>query len=166
MDIVTPDKDSDNAAPPRDTRRSKQILLELEAFYTLFLKAVDLKNPMAINDMEKLREMKQKQRLKELEAAPTPEQKQEILKLLQQESVPVVEDQRDYLVKIVNGLLQDDKFASYFNYSKGKVSSYIDFFISRSYAFFIYSVEVKIIFLNLKYTNGIYKILGLFVKYT
>lgn len=122
MDIVTPDKDSDSSTTPRDTRKSKQILLELEGFYTMFLKAMDLKNPLAISDMEKLRELKQKQRLRELEAAQTQEQKQEVLKLLQQESLPVVEDQKDYLMKIVNGLLQEDKFASYFNFSKGKVS--------------------------------------------
>lgn len=125
MDIVTPEKDSENATTQRDTRKSKQILLELEGFYTLFLKALDLRNPLAISDMEKLRELKQKQRLRELEAAQTQEQKQEVLKLLQQESVPVVEDQKDYLVKIVNGLLQEDKFASYFNFSKGKVSDFV-----------------------------------------
>lgn len=123
MDIVTPDKDSEGASAPRDTRKSKQILLELEAMYTLFLKAMDLKHPLAQSDMEKLREMKQKQRLKELEAAQTAEQKQEVLKLLRQESKPPAENQHDYFVKILKGLLVDEKFASFFNFSKGKVSA-------------------------------------------
>lgn len=121
MDIVTPDKDSENAAMARDTRKSKQILLELEAMYTLYLKAIDLKHPLALYDMEKLREMKQKQRLKELEAAQTAEQKQEVLALLREESAPTIEDQNDYFMKIVKGLLQDEKFNSFFNFSKGKV---------------------------------------------
>lgn len=121
MDIVSPDKDSENVATPRDTRKSKQILLELEAMYTLFLKAIDLKHPLALYDMDKLREMKQKQRLKELEAAQSAEQKQEVLTLLREESRPIVEDQNDYFVKIVKNLLQEEKFNSFFNFSKGKV---------------------------------------------
>lgn len=67
------------------------------------------------------KELKQKQRLREIEAAPTPEQKQEILKLLTQESLAVPENQEDLLNKIVNALLQDDKLASFVGIRKGKV---------------------------------------------
>lgn len=121
MDIVTLEKDSENTSASRESRKIKQLLLELEALYGLLLKAEDLKNPMAISNMEKLREIKQKQRLRELELAPTPEQKQEVLKLFKQESEPVVENQYDYIVKIVNGLLQEDKFSNFLNIRKGKV---------------------------------------------
>ncbi|EFA05066.2 protein PAT1 homolog 1 [Tribolium castaneum] len=121
MDIVTPDKDSDSPVVVRDTRKTKQLLLELEALFTLLLKAEDLRNPLAISNMEKLHEIKQKQRLRELDLAPTPEQKQEVLKLLKQDSEPVVENPHDYIVKIVNGLLQEDKFASFLNIRKGKM---------------------------------------------
>lgn len=120
MDIVTPEKDPENASAPRDTRKSKQILLELEAMYSLFLKAIDLKHPLALYDMEKLREMKQKQRLKELEAAQTAEQKHEVLALLREESRPQEEDQNDYFFRILKGLLQEEKFNSFFNFNKGK----------------------------------------------
>ncbi|XP_044260378.1 protein PAT1 homolog 1 [Tribolium madens] len=121
MDIVTPEKDSDSPVVVRDTRKTKQLLLELEALFTLLLKAEDLRNPLAISNMEKLHEIKQKQRLRELDLAPTPEQKQEVLKLLKQDSVPVVENPHDYIVKIVNGLLQEEKFASFLNIRKGKM---------------------------------------------
>lgn len=120
MDIVTPDKDSESAAVPRDTRKSKQILLELEAMYTLFLKAIDIKHPLALYDMEKLRELKQKQRLKELETAQTPEQRQEVLTLLKEESQPQEEDQNDYFMKVLKSYLQEEKFNSFFNFNKGK----------------------------------------------
>lgn len=120
MDIVTPDKDSENASVPRDTRKSKQILLELEVMYSLFLKAIDLKHPLALYDLEKLRELKQKQRLKELEAAQTAEQKQEVLALLREESRPQEEDQNEYFLRILKGLLQEEKFNSFFNFNKGK----------------------------------------------
>lgn len=121
MDIVTPDKDQDMPPPTKDSRKTKQLLLELEASYSLLLRAEDIKNPMFISNMEKWREMKQKQRLRELEQAPTPEQKQEVLRLFKLESEPIVENQYEYIVKIVNGLLQDDKFSSFLNIRKGKM---------------------------------------------
>lgn len=121
MDIVTPEKDQDLPQPTKDSRKTKQLLLELEALYSLLLKAEDIKNPMFISNMEKWREMKQKQRLRELEQAPTPEQKQEVLRLFKLESEPVEEHQYDYIVKIVNGWLQDEKFASFLNIRKGKI---------------------------------------------
>ena len=64
-------------------------------------------------------------RLKELEQATTQEQKQEVLRLFKLESEPIVENQYDYIVKIVSGLLQDDKFFSYLNIRKGKVNNII-----------------------------------------
>jgi DNA topoisomerase 2-associated protein PAT1 len=121
MDIVTPDKDTDSPVVVRETRKTKQLLLELEALFTLLLKAEDLRNPLAISNMDKLREIKQKQRLRELDLAPTPEQKQEVLRLLKQDSEPVIENPHDYIVKIVNGLLQDEKFSSFLNIRKGKM---------------------------------------------
>lgn len=120
MDIVTPDKDSENAPAPRDTRKSKQILLELEALYSQFLKAIDLKHPLALYDMEKLRELKQKQRFKEMEAAPTAEQKQEVLAVLKEESERREGDQNEYFMRVVKGLLQEEKFNSFFTFNKGK----------------------------------------------
>lgn len=60
-------------------------------------------------------------RLRELEQATTPEQKQEVLRLFKLESEPVVENQLEYITKLCNGFLQDDKFASYLNIRKGKV---------------------------------------------
>ncbi|KAJ8916062.1 hypothetical protein NQ315_010930 [Exocentrus adspersus] len=121
MDIVTPDKDTDSPQVSRDTRKTKQLLLELEALYALLLKAEDIRNPLYISNMEKLREIKQKQRLRELELAPTPEQKQEVLRLFKLESEPVVENQNDYIVKMTQGLLQEDKFCSFLNIRKGKM---------------------------------------------
>ncbi|KAJ8926194.1 hypothetical protein NQ314_021450 [Rhamnusium bicolor] len=105
MDIVTPDKDGDSPQVPRDTRKTKQLLLELEALYALLLKAEDIKNPL----------------LRELELAPTPEQKQEVLRLFKLESEPIVENQYDYIIKIVLGLVQEDKFSSFLNIRKGKM---------------------------------------------
>lgn len=121
MDIVTPDKDGDTTQTPRDTRKIKQLLLELEVMYCILLKAEDLHNPLAISNMDKLREIKQKQRLRELDLAPTAEQKQEILRIFKQESEPVVENQTDYIWKIVNGLLHDDKLANFMTIRKGKM---------------------------------------------
>lgn len=121
MDVVTLDKETENSNASRDTRKTKQLLLELESLYSLVLKAEDLKNPLAISNTEKLQQLKQKQRLRELEAAPTPEQKQEILKLIQKESVPVLESQIDYLTKILSIFLADDKFNSFMNIRKGKL---------------------------------------------
>ncbi|KRT80819.1 hypothetical protein AMK59_6290 [Oryctes borbonicus] len=121
MDVVTLEKELENVMVARDIRKIKQLLLELEALYSLILKAEDLSNPTALTNMEKLRELKQKQRLRELEAAPTPEQKQEVLKLLQQESIPVIENPHDYFLKVINGLMQDEKYASFLNIRKGKM---------------------------------------------
>ncbi|CAH1118392.1 unnamed protein product [Phaedon cochleariae] len=121
MDIVTPDKDGDGTQVSRDTRKTKQLLIELEALYALLLKAEDINNPLYISNMEKLREIKQKQRLRELELAPTPEQKQEILKLFKLESEPIIENQYEYIMKIVHGLFQEEKFCSFLNIRKGKM---------------------------------------------
>lgn len=55
MDIINLEKDSDSPQATRDSRKTKQLLLELEALYTLMLKAEDLKNPIAINNTEKLK---------------------------------------------------------------------------------------------------------------
>lgn len=54
MDIITLEKDSESTQSSRDSRKTKQLLLELEALYTLILKAEDLKNPVAISNSEKL----------------------------------------------------------------------------------------------------------------
>uniref|UniRef100_A0A6P7FZE1 Protein PAT1 homolog 1 n=1 Tax=Diabrotica virgifera virgifera TaxID=50390 RepID=A0A6P7FZE1_DIAVI len=121
MDIVTPDKDSDGPQVSRDTRKTKQLLLELEALYALLLKAEDINNPLYISNMDKLREMKQKQRLRELELAPTPEQKREVLRLFKLESEIVLENQYDYIVKIFQGFVQEDKICSFLNIRKGKM---------------------------------------------
>lgn len=121
MDIINLEKDSDSPQATRDSRKTKQLLIELEALYNLLLRAEDLKNPLAISNAEKLKELKQKQRLREIEAAPTPEQKQEVLKLLQLESMAVVENQQDLLTKIVQALLQDDKLQSFVGIRKGKM---------------------------------------------
>lgn len=126
MDIVTPEKDNENnSTSSRDTKKTKQLLLELEAFYSLILKAEDLRNPLYKSNMEKLCEIKQKQRLRELDLASTPEQKQEILKALREESRPLSENPHDYLLKVVNGLFQDDKYISFLSIRKGKVSLYL-----------------------------------------
>lgn len=121
MDIINLEKDSDSPQATRDSRKTKQLLIELEALYSLLLRAEDLKNPLAISNAEKLKELKQKQRLREIEAAPTPEQKQEVLKLLQQESMAVVENQQDLLNKILHALLQDEKLSSFVGIRKGKM---------------------------------------------
>lgn len=60
-------------------------------------------------------------RLRELELAPTPEQKQEILKQFKLESEPIVENKYDYIIKAIQGLLADDKFSSFLNIRKGKM---------------------------------------------
>ncbi|XP_072381677.1 uncharacterized protein [Diabrotica undecimpunctata] len=121
MDIVTPDKETDSPQVPRDTRKTKQLLLELEALYALLLKAEDINNPLYISNMDKLREMKQKQRLRELELAPTPEQKREVLRLFKLESEIVLENQYDYIVKIFQGFVQEEKICSFLNIRKGKM---------------------------------------------
>ncbi|XP_017771959.1 PREDICTED: protein PAT1 homolog 1 [Nicrophorus vespilloides] len=120
MDVVTLEKDSEST-PTRDTRKTKQLLLELEGLYNMLLKAEDLLNPVAIYNTDKLVQQKQKQRLRELDTASTPEQKQEILKLLQEESTSNPEKPSDYISKIMTAFLQDDKVASYLNIRKGKM---------------------------------------------
>ncbi|XP_050315635.1 protein PAT1 homolog 1 [Anthonomus grandis grandis] len=121
MDIVQMDKEQDVPLPSKDSRKTKQYLLELEALYSLLLKAEDIKNPLFISNMEKWREIKQKQRLKELEQATTTEQKQEVLRWFQLESEPIVENQTEYIIKICNGFVQDEKFSSFLNIRKGKM---------------------------------------------
>lgn len=63
-----------------------------------------------------------------MELAPTPEQKQEILRLFKLESEPIVENQYDYIFKAVQGLLAEDKFSSFLNIRKGKVT-FTTFFV-------------------------------------
>ncbi|KAL3271461.1 hypothetical protein HHI36_021947 [Cryptolaemus montrouzieri] len=122
MDVVNCDKDSESTpVSTKDTKKTKQLLLELEQLYSLFLKAEDLTNPVAIHNLKILRDIKQKQRLRELEAASTPEQKQEVLELVKKESEPVVENPHDYMQKILASLLQEDKFTSFMNIRKGKM---------------------------------------------
>lgn len=119
MDLLQP-TDSESGTT-RDLRKTKQLLIELEALYTLLLKAEDLKNPLAMKNVETLRELKQKQRLRELDAAPTPDQKQEVLRLLRAESEPPTESPVIYVARVVQGLLQDDKVNSFLNIRKGKM---------------------------------------------
>ncbi|KAL1502533.1 hypothetical protein ABEB36_007664 [Hypothenemus hampei] len=121
MDIMQTEKDQELPTPSKDSKKTKQYLLELEALYSLLLKAEDIENPMYVTNMEKLREMKQKQRLRELEQASTSEQKQEVLRLFKLESEPVVENQLDYINKICCGFVQDDKFSNFLNIRKGKM---------------------------------------------
>ncbi|XP_066257930.1 protein PAT1 homolog 1 [Euwallacea similis] len=121
MDVVQPDKEQELPPPSRDSKKTKQYLLELEALYSLLLKAEDINNPLYLSNMEKLREMKQKQRLRELEQATTPEQKQEVLRLFKLESEPVVENELDYINRILSGFVQEDKFSSFLNIRKGKM---------------------------------------------
>lgn len=124
MDIVSPEKDLETSInSSRDTKKTKQLLLELEAFYNLMLKAEDLKNPMYKSNMEKLCEIKQKQRLRELDLASTSEQKQEILKCLRQESTALNENVQDYLLKVITGLFQEDKYVNFLGIRKGKVNN-------------------------------------------
>lgn len=138
MDIVTPDKDNDTSLTTRDTKKIKQLLLELEVFYSYLLKAEDLKNPLYKSNMVKLCEIKQKQRLRELDVASTSEQKQEILKCLQQESAPLMENCHDHLLKVLNGLFQEDKYANFLGIRKGKIlllrilpSLHVDYFATQ-----------------------------------
>lgn len=62
MDIFTPEKDGDSPQVSRDTRKTKQLLLELEVLYAFLLKAEDIANPLYKTNVEKLQEIKQKQR--------------------------------------------------------------------------------------------------------
>lgn len=62
MDIFTPEKDADSPQVSRDTRKTKQLLLELEVLYSYLLKAEDIANPLYKPNVDKLREIKQKQR--------------------------------------------------------------------------------------------------------
>lgn len=55
MDVISLDKDSDSPQCTRDSRKTKQLLLELEALYNLMLRAEDLKNPLAVSNAEKLK---------------------------------------------------------------------------------------------------------------
>lgn len=121
MDVVSLEKESETPSVSKDSRKTKQLLLELEVFYSYVLKAEDLVNPLAISNLKTLRDIKQKQRLKELEAAETAEQKQEILELVKKESEPILENPNDFIMKVVAGLLQDEKFNSFFNIRKGKL---------------------------------------------
>ncbi|CAG9861797.1 unnamed protein product [Phyllotreta striolata] len=122
MDIVTPDKDNESTPSiSRDSRKTRQLLLELESLYSLLLKAEDINNPLYANNMDKLREMKQKQRLRELELVPTLEQRREILRLFKIESELIIENPLDYITKIIQGFLRDDKITSFLNIRKGKM---------------------------------------------
>lgn len=64
-------------------------------------------------------------RLRELELAPTPEQKREVLRLFKLESELVVEHQYDYIVKIIQGFLREDRITNFLNIRKGKVRFFI-----------------------------------------
>ncbi|ENN77655.1 hypothetical protein YQE_05949, partial [Dendroctonus ponderosae] len=121
MEVMQSDKEQDIPPPSKDSKKTKQYLLEIEALYSLLLKAEDINNPMYVNNMEKYREMKQKQRLRELEQAPTPEQKQEVLRLFKQEAnEPITENKLDYILKICSGFFQEEKISSFLNIRKGK----------------------------------------------
>ncbi|XP_019759259.1 protein PAT1 homolog 1 [Dendroctonus ponderosae] len=122
MEVMQSDKEQDIPPPSKDSKKTKQYLLEIEALYSLLLKAEDINNPMYVNNMEKYREMKQKQRLRELEQAPTPEQKQEVLRLFKQEAnEPITENKLDYILKICSGFFQEEKISSFLNIRKGKM---------------------------------------------
>lgn len=62
MEIFTQEKDSDGPQVSKDTRKTKQLLLELEVLYAFLLKAEDIANPLYNTNVDKLREIKQKQR--------------------------------------------------------------------------------------------------------
>lgn len=69
-------------------------------------------------------------RLRELEQAPTPEQKQEVLRLFKQEAnEPITENKLDYIQKICTGFFQEEKIASFLNIRKGKVRLFWSSFI-------------------------------------
>ncbi|GJQ78886.1 putative deadenylation-dependent decapping of nuclear-transcribed mRNA [Trypoxylus dichotomus] len=72
---------------------------------------------MALMNMAKLREFTQKG---VLEKASTPEPKQKVLKLLQQRSMPVLENTHDCW-RMVRGLIQDEKYSNFFNMRRGKM---------------------------------------------
>lgn len=62
MEIFTQEKDSDSPQVSKDTRKTKQLLLELEVLYAFLLKAEDIANPLYKTNVNTLREIKQKQR--------------------------------------------------------------------------------------------------------
>lgn len=128
LDVVTVEGDNNTTSMSRDMKKTRQLLLELEALYGCLLKAEDIRNPLYQVNLEKLRDLKQKQRIRELEAAATPEQKQEILRLLREDDVPPVENPHEYILKVVNGLMQEEKYISYLSIRKGKVSFGVGFF--------------------------------------
>lgn len=121
LDVVTVEGEGNVTSTSRDTKKTRQLLLELEALYGFLLKAEDIRNPLYQINLEKLRDLKQKQRIRELEAATTAEQKQEILRLLREDDVPPVENPHEYILKVVTGLMQEDKYVNYLSIRKGKV---------------------------------------------
>lgn len=125
MDVVSHDKETEanqlSLSMQRDVRKTKQTLLELETLFGLVLRLEDLNNPLAISNTLKLREIKEKQKIQQLETA-TVEEKEEILKQLQDDSLVKNDNKEDLLNKIFNGVLNDDKFSGYVGVRKGKVS--------------------------------------------
>ncbi|XP_044736469.1 protein PAT1 homolog 1 [Chrysoperla carnea] len=124
MDVVSHDKETESnqlsLSMQRDVRKTKQTLLELETLFGLVLRLEDLNNPLAIANTLKLREIKEKQKIQQLETA-TVEEKEEILKQLQDDSLVKNDNKEDLLNKIFNGVLNDDKFSGYVGVRKGKV---------------------------------------------
>lgn len=126
MDIVPHEKESELNATQntvnlqRDLRKTKQTLLELEGLFGLVLRLEDLNNPIAIANTLKLREIKEKQKIQQLETA-TMEEKEEILKALQEDSLVKNDNRDELLTKIFSGLLFEDKINNYLGVRKGKV---------------------------------------------
>lgn len=78
-----------------------------------------------------------------MELAPTPEQKQEILRLFKLESEPVVENQYDYMMKVIQGILAEDKCSSFLCIRKGKVNE--KFFVFQVSLVFLIDAGFEII---------------------
>ncbi|XP_015586789.1 protein PAT1 homolog 1 isoform X2 [Cephus cinctus] len=104
MDVV-PNNDPQQVPPPqqKDTKKTRQLLLEIERLYTLQLKLEDMSNPLAL--LAEQQQQQQQQPEGETEVKPPKKTKPELISTL--------------LASLLQ-LLRDDKLASMLSIRKGK----------------------------------------------
>ncbi|XP_014228335.1 protein PAT1 homolog 1 [Trichogramma pretiosum] len=116
MDVV-PNSDPQSALSiqQKDTKKTRQLLLEIERLYMMVLKLEDKSNPLAIiAEQQREQQMRERAQLQALETGkpvPPPEHRD------------ILKEKEELIVQILESLLrlvQDDKFSSFLCIRKGK----------------------------------------------
>lgn len=112
MDIVgNSEKQEALPPPPKDTKKTRQLLLEIERLYLLQLKLEDINNPLAL--------------LSEQQALAAQQQQEGAEVVEPKEPKKTVPELCNLILTSLLQLIKDDKFISMLSIRKGKVSYWL-----------------------------------------